>query len=160
MITESSKTVILRKAIWDIQSHDDGNGGKQTIIKPIPETWFNIRSLMPNLLALFCCPNCQIITGADTRVSKVDHLGKLTPRFHCIPCGFHGDIYFDEYHNKPLYALALINNKKKEIELHYTHADNQVDASKGIDLKLFSVIGIGRAIGYNVDDKQGKQLSV
>jgi hypothetical protein len=161
MITVTNKVVILRKAIWDIRQHDvDGKGNIQPIIKPIPNSWHNIRSVIPNLLALFCCPSCQVITGADIRVSKIDHLGKLVPQFHCVPCKFYGDIYFDEYHNKPLYALALINNKKKEIELHYTHADNQADASKGINLTEYSVIGIGRAIGYMVDDKKGNELSV
>src|ERR1700743_2430486 len=101
MITESNKTVVLRKATWEIRSDDDGNGNKQNSIKPIPETWFNIFPYMQNMLALFTCPNCQTITGVDTSVSKVDHLGKLTPRFRCIPCGLHCDIYFDEYHNKP-----------------------------------------------------------
>ena len=161
MITVSNKTIILRKAVWDIRQHVvDGKGDIQPIINPIPESWHNIRSVIPNLLALFSCPNCQVITGVDTRVSKVDHLGKLTPRFRCVPCGFYGDIYFDEYHNKPLYALALVNIQKKEIELHYTHADTQVEASKGIDLRLFNVIGIARAIGYKVNDTQGKELTV
>ena len=157
MITQHTNTVVFPKATWEIIKDNEGRIDQ---IKPIPGTWCSIKHEIPNLLALFCCPNCKQHTAADLRYSKVNHLGMLTPNFKCSPCGFIGVIYFDEYHDKPLYALALVNEINKEIELRYTHADNQVDASKGIDFKKYSVIGIGRAIGYNVLDIQGKELSV
>ena len=102
------------------------------------------------ILVLFCCPNCREVNAVSSHISTIDHLGRVIPDFICgiRSCRFHSEVYLDQYHKKTLYALALENGKT--IELRYTHANNVAEASRGIDVRKWRVIGIGPAIGYHV----------
>jgi hypothetical protein len=155
-------TVVLPKQKWDIVVRQ----GQIEQVKPIPHSWFNIQEVasshlaVPNVLALLCCPKCKDVNAVAWQINTINSLGKICPRFICgyHSCRYSCEIYLDEYHKKTLYALALEDGKK--IELRYTHADNAREASLGVDLRKWRVIGIGPAIGYHVEDKQGMVLSV
>ena len=130
----------------------------------IPGTWDKLANGLetPNVLALVCCPNCHNISVIHRQVSCIDGLGKITPSFICKyeRCEFHRDAYLDLWNNKPLYAMAIVRRGKQE--MMYTHASTADEAR--VQLGYMGpgeyIIGIGRAIGYFLEDKKGDVLNV
>ena len=151
-------TVVLAKKEWPTVIRN----GTIEQVKPIPESWFDIRNVVQNsnFHALVSCPKCKEVNAVAHQVSTIDKLGKICPRYICgyKHCRYSCEIYLDEFHDKVLYAIALQDGKR--IQLQYTHAKTVEEASRGIDRRRWSVIGIGPAIGYFVDDKKGDQLSL
>jgi hypothetical protein len=101
------------------------------------------------------------------QVHAIDRLGRVTVNgdgdFQCPyskhgqRCGFHRKIYLDEWGNKPLYACAVERDGKPEI--HYMHASTQAEARVHLGPGHYTIVAIGRAIGFFVHDKHGEDLS-
>ncbi len=153
-VTQSTETVVLARAEWETVLHE----GMLEKVQPIPETWFDCRKmqgLLPtgNIIALLACPRCRNANAIASNITRIDGLGKMSPRFICgfSTCRFTAEIYLDKFHDKPLYALSLENGER--IEISYTHASSVAEASRGIGGKLragWRVVAIAPAIGFHV----------
>jgi hypothetical protein len=115
-----------------------------------PGTWcLPCEGCEKTVLGFFRCPNCKEISVLDSRVHKVDNLGKVSPSLQCkySGCSFHRKCYLDKWNNKPLYACAVVRNGRNEI--HYMHARTAAEARIHLGAGDYKIVGIGLAIGHH-----------
>jgi len=141
---------------WQIR----GSGPSLAIKPDKPGTWFFFKGIYVS------CPNCGCIAFLHPSVTKIDKLGKLSPDFICPSrygktgrrCDFHRSSFLDKWSTgKRLYACAGIQDGKPVII--YTHAASQQEARRELGTLLSSIQAIAPAIGFVVNDKDGKLLS-
>lgn len=131
-----------------------------------PGTWSKPPEVLAGLAfgviqALIRCPNCFGVSILAKSVTQIDEKGRLYPDFSCThhACNFRRVTYLDEWNDKTLYALAFV--RRDRIELLYTHATTVEDAAKElVGIPRESVIAIGPAIGFFVDEQADKNGSI
>jgi len=159
MISATERSHVLPLKEWRFE--DQGASG--IAIFPERESWARIpKEYNSNdYLALVCCPACMTTCVLSPLVQEIDHLGHVTPGFACVnpECTYSCDLWLDKWNNKPLYAMAV--QQKGEIAIYYTNASCQAEARMhlGAAAKNSEIVSIGPAIGFFVQDKEGKVLS-
>jgi hypothetical protein len=162
-----SDPFFFEAAVWERKQLDG-----QIAYGAIPGTWFRPQDtviLATGILALVACPNCKGVSGLSRKIHRINSFGKLMPNFICphsinkIRCSFNRDCYLDRWNKKPLYAIALeyptISGGWRPV-IEYCHATNEAEVRKHLGPGSYRIVAIGPVIGYNVEDKEGKKLSV
>jgi len=172
MVIETHSSIIaepffFEAAVWE-RKHLDG----QIAYGAIPGTWFRPQDtviLATGILALISCPNCKGVSGLNRKIHKVDRFGKLEPNFICpfsinkIRCSFNRNAFLDRWNKKPLYAIALEYPTLSggwRAQIEYCHAVNEAEVKKHLGPGSYRIVAIGPVVGYHVEDKEGKVLSV
>lgn len=115
-----------------------------------------------HVFAFVRCPHCHGYTALHDQVHKIGvHDGKLSPDFGHQGCSFRRIAYLDNWNDKKLYAMSF-HNRKGDIEIFYSHADNQAEARMhlGGGIRAEDVIAIAPAIGLFVDEAADKTGTV
>lgn len=163
---------VCGRAEWPVR--DDG--------RPIPqaETWCRYLGEQAGssvVVPMISCPRCNRIMfifpdeeavgvlvkrGVDRakcRVSRVDRLGKVTPDVQCGGPGCHwsGAIYLDRWQDaRPLWCVAYVEGKSKQIELSFCHAVSAQEAAFQLGEAGPSgrtIIASGHAVGFKITDE-------
>jgi hypothetical protein len=179
------RTEVIPRATWRSARTSEGFA-----LHPMKGTWYGhvIRGRERHdvtVVAIVGCPSCgkmlmlshslaaaqalRAMTGMPVPVShQIDALGKVSPDIRCMHkgCGFHRKVYLDRWNKtKPLFAVAYVNLRTKEIEIAYSHA---VDAREAIfhlganrrDIRVITTPdgrpAAGPAVGFYVDERTGR----
>jgi hypothetical protein len=169
----SQSAFVFRKDTWQMQLDSSGKG--LLALKGAPETWSALEDWAEKpkwLLAAISCPKCKMPSVLSRAVHTIGKMGRVSPDFICtqLPlnyggheCRFHRTIYLDHWNKKPLYAVAYEERTpagKWTANIEYCHASTPAEARFHIGPGNYKIVAIGRAIGYNVLDKEGLVLSV
>jgi hypothetical protein len=168
----SQSAFVFRKDKWEVQTDARGN---LLALKGAPETWTDLADWKEKpawLLAAISCPKCKMPSVLSRAIHTIGKMGRVSPDFLCTQrplnyggyeCRFHRTIYLDHWNKKPLYAVAYEERKsdgKWTANIEYCHASTPAEARFHIGPGNYKIVAIGRAIGYNVLDKEGLVLSV
>jgi hypothetical protein len=156
---------VFPKKEWTFRGHDP-----QTMkIEAIPGSWTPIPEKLKVTLKDYhgfaSCPSCQGVSLFHKNVTTVDNDGRVHPDFQCnymMPhnrqrCEFHRVTFLDLWNDKPLYACCILRGGRRE--MLYTHASTQAEARTQLGPGDYTIVAIGRAIGWFVEDKKGDVLS-
>lgn len=139
----------------------------------IKGTWKRNFNVNESTFAAICCPECGNAFGVSRLNHRIDSAGLVSPLYQCpfVPkkrCSFEGVLQLKGW--MPLFAIACerfrINKEGKPTfvpEIFYLHAESAQKAtaeyhnSKAPQDRL---VGISIVVGYNVEDKEGKVVSV
>ncbi len=137
----------------------------------IKGTWKRNHDPNHSVFAAICCPSCGNSFGISRLNHRITKEGVISPLYQCPfvltkKCNFEKTIHLKNW--MPLFAIACERYRptapnKFLPEIFYTHAESAKQASmefynsKGPYDKL---VGVSVVIGYNVEDKKGKVLSV
>lgn len=169
------RPLVLERALWPSKAGGPG----ALALRPIPGTWHAHMDKSGHtsvVVPLVSCPACGgmlfIVPSQDTarvlgrmmgRIVPVAHKvsieGKVSPDVRCMhgKCSFHKTLYLDKWDRlRPLYATAYVRDGSHKIEISYSHASSQKEARFHLGALKCKILGIGRAIGFFVDETTGR----
>ena len=178
MRAPDARAFVFRKDTWEVKLTATGQAHS---LRGEPGTWSRLENWPDKpewILAAVCCPRCKLPSVLTPKVHTVSQFGHVTPDFFCTQmpggstlnvldtphhCGFHRPIFLDHWNKKPLYAIATeqLRGDKWIPQIEYCHASTVAQAREHLaGSGEYKIVAIGRAIGYNVLDKEGLVLSV
>ncbi len=134
----------------------------------IKKTWKRNHDLNCSVFAAICCPSCGHSFGVSRRNHRISKEGMVTPLFQCPfvllkKCDFEKSIQLKGW--MPLFAIACERFRKGIMvpEIFYLHAESAREATMEFhNSKYFRdrLVGVSIVVGYNVEDRDGRLLSV